>query len=267
MDPLDPSLSSAKRKLHRGVQHVATLREETEAFEHSNALKPHVERKRRSATEVEHIVYAVQAERLPLHWPFLAGEAIQNLRAALDHSVWAHSHRRNSMFPIFSDPCEFQVNGRPRIESVPKPVRELIEKAQPYNTFPSMPSRDWLARLSRLANADKHRTLTTLACFVEFPYIGYTAEEAELEWREHPPLNRPLHDGAEVTRFVVRSKTKAAAKADPRFTYKVGIAPQPNAIPLPLAETLTSIAKRVFEVVTEVESGQPISPFAQYPIY
>ncbi len=267
MDPLDPSLSSAQRKLNRAIEHIYTLREETDTFEHSDAYESRAERDFRSPEEVEYVVYADERKTLPPHWPLVAGEIIHNLRAALDHAVYAHTNRRSSSFPIFTDPCEFQVKGKPRIKGVPKPARTLIEEAQPYKHFPPRPSRDPLALLSSLSNADKHRTLTTLASFVHFPFISRSDENTALEWPDPPMIGQPLHDGAEVTRFIVRAKTKGAdMNVDPRFTFQVGIAGRPDLPLLPLADTLHELARRVFEVVTEVETGKPISPWQQYPL-
>jgi len=48
---------------------------------------------------------------------------------------------------------------------------------------------------------------------------------------------------------------------DPRFIYEVRIRRRP------LVNTLVEIAMRVFERVTECETGTAISPFAQYPIH
>ena len=80
-------------------------------------------------------------------------------------------------------------------------------------------------------------------------------------------LGQPLYDGAEVTRFIARAKAKGAEMdVDPRFTFQVGIAGNPDLPLQPLADTLHEIARRVFEVVTEVETGQPITPWLQYPL-
>ena len=267
MDPLDPSLSSAQRKLNRAIEHIHTLSEETHTFEHSDAYIPRVERNFRSSQEVEHVVYAVEKKTLPFYWDLLAGEAIQNLRAALDHAVFAHTNSRSSQFPIFTDPCEFQVKGKPRIKGVPKPIRTLIEEAQPYKHFAPRPSRDALALLSSLSNADKHRTLTALASVVRFPFLSYTDDRLEYEWTKPPALGQMLYDGAEVIRFVVRAKTTdIEMNVNPSFTFQVGITGRPDLPLMPLDDNLRAIARRVFEVVTEVETGQPMPLIAQYPI-
>jgi hypothetical protein len=105
-----------------------------------------------------------------------------------------------------------------------------------------------------------------LASFVEFPFLGYTAEDVKLEWTDVPPMYAPLFDGAEVTRFVARATTEGAdMNVDPRFAFKVGIEMRRDPV-LPLADTLHEIARRVFEVVTEIETGQPITPWLQYPL-
>jgi hypothetical protein len=255
--------SSAQLKLARGVKHVYTLREEARTFENSDAYVPNVERNVRSAKEIEYKVTAIENLRPKEDWPLLAGEAIQNLRSALDHAVYAlaKKNRSKSQFPIFTDPCEFQVKGRPLIAGVPSPVRALMERRQPYNRFPQNPARDSLAILNRLSNHDKHRTLTTLATAVRFQYIGL-GEGVRVEALAPFSEGQPLHYGAHIAHFIARSTTEIREKdVAPRFSYEVRIEG------LPLGSTLTAIAQRVFEAVEECETGAPVPPGAQYPIY
>lgn len=166
--------SSAQRKLARGINHVNTLCDEVRTFERRNAYEPSVERHVRSPKEIEFKVTAIENLRPKDEWSLVAGEAIQSLRSALDHAVYAIAKKNRSrcQYPIFIDACEFQVRGRPLIAGVPKPIRALIEEAQPYKTQPAKPALAPLAILNSLSNLDKHRNLTTVATAVPFQYIG-----------------------------------------------------------------------------------------------
>ncbi|MGZ4363405.1 MAG: hypothetical protein ACXVFF_14335 [Gaiellaceae bacterium] len=255
--------SSAQRKLARGVEHVKTLCGEARTFEHGDAYVPDTKRNIRSAQEVEYIVTAIENLRPKPEWPLLAGEAVHNLRGALDHAVYALTppkYRGGCQFPIFSDPCEFQVKGRPMIRGIPTPIATLIEAAQPYKRLPPRPALDPLAVLNSFSNRDKHRELSTVVSLLNFSYVG-APHGVRIQWnrqRHHPTL----HHGAQIARFTaISNEPFDEMQVDPRFTYEICVKGRP------LVSTLVAIAQRVFEAVTEAETGNPISPRAQYPIY
>jgi hypothetical protein len=255
-------MTSAQRKLARGVEHVKTLRAEAETFVDDDAYVFSEERETRSANEVVYRCFSTENRPPPDHWPLLAGEAIQNLRAALDHAVWElvpKRHRGISEFPITTDFCEFQVNGRKKIPGVPPAVAALIEQAQPYAISPNAPRRASLELLRRLSNIDKHRTLATVACGIQHEFIGTYAEATISQWRI--ATGKPLgHGKTEISSFIVTSEAEPPqVDVSPAFTYEVRI----EGMPL---DILVGIVKRVFESVNEVESGKPKSPAATYPI-
>lgn len=256
------SQTSAQLKLAWGVKRIEELSRETLTFEHSHAYVPRIERERRSPYEVEYRVFAVERQSPSSDWPLMAGEAIQSLRAALDHAVFAAAKGKGrTQFPIFTDRCEFQVKGRPLIRRVPAPIRARIEAAQPYEHLPERPALDNLAILAHLSNLDKHRTLTTVACAVDLASVGVESH-IELTWRKYPFIHEVLSHDAEIKSFVATSNTEIEdVDVQPSFTYEVRMEGRP------LVSTLVAIAKRVFEVVKECETGETISPFEQgYPI-
>jgi hypothetical protein len=167
------------------------------------------------------------------------------------------------MYPIFTDPCEFQVLGLKHLPGIPEPVRALIEESQPYRCLPQAPTRDHLAILRTLSNIDKHRELAALPVAVEFEMIGaYGPKMTVREWRN--ATGKPLgHGTAEISSFIGVSETDAdlgEMQMNPSFTYQVRIEGYP-------LDTLVVIAQRVYRSVTECETGKPLSPFATYPIY
>lgn len=254
--------SSAQSKLARGIEHVKTFQAEAADFLDEDAYVFSVERKRRSAQEVAYRCFATEIETMPEHWPLLAGEAIQNLRSALDHAVYVLVPKRKrgiSGFPIFTDECEFQVLGRKLIPKIPVPVEALIERAQPYRHTPQAPTRDPLEILRSLSNIDKHRTLTTIACAVDMEWIGVELGITVKDWK--PATGRALGQGkTEISSFIAVSKTDIdEMQVDPQFSYEIRV----EGLPL---DMLAVIARRVFEVVTECETAHAIQPFAAYPI-
>lgn len=255
------SQTSAQLKLGWGIKRIEALSREARTFEDSNAYTPRVERDVRSPQEIEYRVFAIENQAPSPDWPLMAGEAIQSLRAALDHAVYAAAKGRGkTQFPIFTDPCEFQVKGRPMIRGLPKAVRALIEERQPYKRTVPHPALDPLAVLSRLSNLDKHRTLATVACAIDLPWVGVKAH-VNISWRKVPTADEPLSHDTEVAAFTATTDTVIKeVDVDPRFTYAVRIEGRP------LIETLVDLASSVYEAVTECETGRPMPIFARYPI-
>jgi hypothetical protein len=142
------SPSSSERKFARGVEQVKALRGEAKAFEDGNAYVFRKEIESRTANSIRYRCFATEREAPSDEWPLLAGEAIQNIRAALDHVVWASVKRPSTKtaFPIFTDPCEFQVIGgqsfsnwswlRPPANLSYRRVRQPTEREHRTRRFP-----------------------------------------------------------------------------------------------------------------------------------
>jgi hypothetical protein len=257
--------TSAQRKLTRGIEHIETLREEIAEFEDGDAYVFSTEREPRSAQEIFHRCFATEIKPPPDHWPLLVGEAIQNLRSALDHAVYALAPKRQrnrTQYPIFTDECEFQVIGSTLLPGVPPAIRALIQESQPYRCLPQAPDLDSLEILRTLSNIDKHRELTALAVAIEFESIGTFAEVSVKEWRN--ATGKPLGAGkAEISSFLGVAEPGLSLdemQMHPSFAYQVRIEGRPF-------DTLIPIAQRVYRAITECETGQPLSPLAAYPIY
>ena len=258
--------SSAQRKLARGIKHVKTLRRQAASFESADAYIFGVQRDLEPAKRVECRCYAEERQAPPDHWPLLAGEAIQNLRSALDHVVWASWEDAGGIgdgdhvkFPIAVDINDFKSQAGNMLRGVPKPIWTLIEGAQPYQRAPTAPPDEALYVLRSLSNIDKHRTLAAIAVAVEHEILHHRTG-IEFEYKEFA-TNKPLgHGKTEVSWFVATSETEIlAVDVYPEFTYEVRIEGMPM-------DTLVWIARRVFESVTSVETGQRLHPFATYPI-
>lgn len=100
------------------------------------------------------------------YWSVILGDFVHNLRSALDHLVYAlaalrRKKPRGTQFPIFLDPCEFQVKGLPYLSGVHEAARTIIEELQPYRV--AEPKKHPLTVLAALSNADKHRLLQSTA--------------------------------------------------------------------------------------------------------
>jgi hypothetical protein len=252
--------TSAQRKLARGVKQVERLCREADAFENRNAYVFSKEIESRSAHKITYRCLALEREPPSDEWPLLAGEALHNIRSALDHVVYAASGERSrTQFPIFTDPCEFQVLGGRMLQGVPEAIRTAIEKAQPYRTFPDAPAQAFLEQLRLLSNLDKHRTLATIASAVQHEGVG-TPEGVKITWQKFA-TNQPLGSGqTHISTFTASFASEVEdVNVEPFFAYEVRIEGRPLAV-------LVGIVREAFRVLAECETGKPLSIFAAYPL-
>lgn len=255
-----PPRTSAQRKFFRGVHHVKQLLDEADAFESRDAyaFRTHVES--RSTNKIKYRSIAVEREAPPDDWPLLAGDGIQNLRAALDHVVYEKSGRRSgTQFPIFTDQGEFQIRGSRMLRGVPKVMKKTIEKAQPYRNYPPNPGEAMLAQLRLLSNLDKHRALTTIASAVVREGVGVSAG-VRITWEKFGTDQALGSDETPVSTFIAQSTAPLdETHIEPMFGYEVRIEGRPLSL-------LKGIVHDVYRVLVECETGEPLSPFAPYPL-
>jgi hypothetical protein len=254
--------TSAQRKFQWGVERLNAVCAEAKAFEYGKGYvlskKPEV----RSPEEVVYRCFAVPKKPLPDDWPLVIGDAIQNIRSSLDHAVYtAAKGKGRTQFPIFEDPCDFQVIGRKDITRLPAPIRAIIEQAQPFNTIIGKPSSDALAVLADFSNHDKHRNITTAVSFIEMPMVSHGGSHVEFIYTgQGKPLapDKQTH----VLSFIVRGPEAEKMHVNPDFMYEVLIErvrrDRKTTEWVNLRRTLEAVAARVEVVLRAVETGEPL---------
>jgi hypothetical protein len=127
---------------------------------------------------------------LPATVGLIFGDVVQNLRACLDHIIYAISLRATSdpagcEFPIFEYPTTgpdhrgFDPYGRRKTRFLPAEVQDVVESLQPY--YPLIPSvtrpfvRHPLWDLHQIANIDKHRQIPLLVTVAEAQMVEVQA--------------------------------------------------------------------------------------------
>jgi hypothetical protein len=152
------------------------------------------------------------------------------------------------------------VIGRKDIKTVPTAIRTIIEWAQPYNTITDRPNTDALAVLADLTNFDKHRNLTTTACYGGMPWVAHSDADIDITYSgEGKPLATDKE--TEVMTFVVRGPEAKKMKVYPDFAYEVRIERVTRGKRIQrvgLVSTLESIAARVVVVIDAVEGRHPL---------
>jgi hypothetical protein len=208
----EEAMTSAQRKLKRGIEQVRTLLDEVRSYEKASAYLFSSEREIRSETEAVYRCFATRQVAMPMHWPLLAGEAIQNLRSALDHLVYEKSGGKSSTsFPIFTGRNEY-------------------EGKAPYSAPLQAPLRE---RVS------------------EFP------KGVHLKWDDHG-THKELGEGRQqISTFAVRATGGGVedVTVETLFSYEVRIEGRP-------ISTLKGIGHEVYRVMTEIETGGKLDPFA-----
>ena len=169
--------SSCRAKIARADEHLKALYGETDAW---GELDPFRIVRQSNADGSEHL-FSLSIERQPdiWRWAVLLGDALHNLRCALDHIVYMLAINQTGkdppdddarlMFPICSDPTYFAKGStQGRIAALNCPTRAAIEKAQPYNR---LKPGQWFAPLwwlAQLNDIDKHR-LANLSVLAAHP--------------------------------------------------------------------------------------------------
>jgi len=152
----------------------------------------------------------------PISIALAAGDAIHNLRSALDHVVYQLAvdggrGGERSEYPIFESRDSYRANVARFLDGVDAKDRERIEATQPYHlregdawirpTGPEDPLviNAVLRLLRRLDNQDKHRLIlegTAEAALRQPKFRGVLAAEGTF-----PSRSIPLEDGSELFRI------------------------------------------------------------------
>lgn len=153
------SLDSIRLKLERADEHIRPLADEIDNFAFYFVMT--VEDGGR-----EHAYRVFKEMEVPRYWSLWIGDALHNMRCALDHLVYQlaltvqdplpPAMESRLMFPIADSRSSF-VDRKGYISGIPKEARKLIEELQPYQA--RKPESELLSLLNRLENIDKHRKL------------------------------------------------------------------------------------------------------------
>lgn len=157
------AVDSVRAKLARAQEHILEVDAALSGVDPRTRYI--VTRSRRLPPEAHIIDMGDKLPEDPTRVPLLVGEALQNLRSALDHLV-GELERRNGVdrdsqfeFPIFWDAARYKKESPKKVRGVPAAALAVIENSQPYHR-PAPSYKDhplWI--LHDLNNADKHRVL------------------------------------------------------------------------------------------------------------
>ncbi|MGC5054703.1 hypothetical protein ACLQ2S_24995 [Micromonospora sp. DT48] len=110
---------------------------------------------------------------VPEDWAYLTGDAVNNMRSALDHALAVVARQRlgfsdtdvqkhRLQFPICDTSDSFAAVAKNLVKILPQDLVDQLEKLQPYHGDPDDSVHN-LAMVRDLSNLDKHRRLTVVA--------------------------------------------------------------------------------------------------------
>jgi hypothetical protein len=147
-------------KIERANKHIIDLNAEIKAFFDSKPYKIGAERD----PQTRRITYKlIGLNDVPSSVATLTGDAIQNLRSALDHLVqqlWLVNHSGvtstgDVTFPTDSSPAQFKANAPGKVKGLRQDAIDAIYRIEPYDRGKGAD----LSVLNRLNRIDKHRLL------------------------------------------------------------------------------------------------------------
>jgi hypothetical protein len=156
--------SSSRAKIARADEHLDALNAQIDRWGNLDPLAVSRECNADGSEHLWRVNYKIRPD--VWRWAILLGDALFNLRGALDHMVYglAIANTRTNppadeaklAFPICSEPKFFE-GQRYRIASLSDAAQAGVEKAQPYNR---LKPGQWFAPLwwlDQIHNIDKHR--------------------------------------------------------------------------------------------------------------
>jgi hypothetical protein len=155
-----PELAGARAKIERAREHIRNLDREKTAFLDSDAYKVtpefYVEKDTTAYFLDECIV-------MPEIMSLLIGDAVHNLRTALDYLAYSLIREATGAFPeghVYFPICKnfevYKSESSRKTKGMPQALKKRIDAFKPYNG-----GDDRLWSLHQLDIADKHRLLTT----------------------------------------------------------------------------------------------------------
>jgi hypothetical protein len=175
----------------------------------------------------------------------IAGDALQNLRSALDHEVYrmavaAKGENWSGLgacaFPVHSDPGAYAKVRTVAIGALPDPVKDVIDALQLF-CEPRDPEAGHLELLNELARVDRHRLLHLTA----------------MQVTQIAPELVPL---ADITGELIGEVTPATTHAvRVRMKMRLAFREAPTQ-PAAVGETLVTLAKAVRRVLRRLRESE-----------
>lgn len=249
MSPI-PWASGGGIKVDRADKHVSDLETEVRAFRDSSPYQAIGKEYRNPEAGQYGFEWTVEVLRQPpLYLGAIAGDAIHNLRSALDilwRQTWypGGGGRSNSkiQFPIFETPEDFEARFRRVVKPRERMAVALLKQIEPYSG-----GKTGIHELHRLDIADKHHVLLAIggssrAKAIRVKQVGY--EEVSIPILPADHLVFPIEHGTVLGRLI-QSTPLPDMHVNHEFTFFVALGEGEIFKGKPIVETLQHFAKLV----------------------
>jgi hypothetical protein len=241
------TLDGPKLKLERAKSHIDDLVAAIERFYETNPydgiVQDNPETNRRELT-------VTRADSLPDELAVICGDAVHNLRSALDHLIWqlivANSRKpnENAAFPIWRSESKFK-SGRPGYaKGISKPALDVLYALKPYKG-----GNDALWLIHKLDIVDKHRLLLTVAMRHEAVILDLGALLNSTNYSSIPIAINPAEKGTiKVGSVLFAAPLGDETHDDVKANLEIALCEPEIPIYEPVVKTLYELAGFVDEV-------------------
>jgi hypothetical protein len=236
-------------KVERAKEHIADLDDAIRRFGESEPYE--ISTKEKTAIE-QTAFYVAKINPVPDHISLILGDAVHNLRSALDHLAWQLVEAgggvpdRDTMFPIYQTPKRYAaVLKGGKIKGAHPGAVKLISAMQPY------PTRDQtLWEINRLDIVDKHQLIVTVTLLYKGWKVDTLASGHVLEFPQEAPYS--LVAGDELFNLPT-STYKRENHKNFKFSVDVAFGESEIVAGKPTLETVKKMADFVDGLVTQFE--------------
>lgn len=249
------TLDGVRIKLARADRHIAELRTAAQEFFDS---KPY------TIYEVEEangdLVRRLRIVRtIPNDWPAVLGDAIHNLRSALEFLAWQLVERNNSTparhtgFPIVDSKKELGLGLISKLAGASPASVRMVRRLKPYKGGNSL-----LHQIHSLDIVDKHRLILIVGAANKALVLKFHMKiPGQDQLYAFPPLAMepsdrqfPLTDGVEVFRIMAAArKDDPLTKSEHKIVFELAFGDVDEVKSLPLIETLEAMHKHTSRIV------------------
>jgi hypothetical protein len=234
------------RKLDRAKTHIEAVEDAIQGWLQSDAytITEDVE-----AETGDHVLVAKVVEPFGQDWPLVIGDAVHNLRSALDHIAYQLAlggyqtqhhggpiplgHQRRIMFPVVATSNNPSLSvgdfyaqvAKGQLRYVPHDAAAAIKALQPYQRSPGSPANDLLWVVNELDIIDKHRKLHAMAVANPLQAMQISGNI----YIEHMTLNGgPVEGERELMRWNIASLGPHPAQMQRQFSRHVALTEGPE---------------------------------------
>jgi hypothetical protein len=260
-------------KLERSQQHLQELHESVKRFFDADGGFRFTFKGAPNAQRTKYVFTVDQVPDLPtLEWGIIVGDAVNNLRSALDQLVYAVAADPTDAcaFPIYRTERDWTIKSPGLLWSVPEQIQAFIKSAQPYHLGDRAETHPF-AMLQALDNLNKHRTIPTTALVPASARCEVTSTVGVASRGEVTIKPRaPLEYGTKFAQLKFKpddSGLEPHVEMDSHFDFKVSFGRGPIPSPLylsPIDETFnTHLGSWVFGFIRK--TSEIVEPEVQRP--